>query len=235
MELEYCPRPGPVIARFDRQQMQIRLFRPPCKQWSCAYCGPQNALEWGYVAWSGTQKLQDAGLTVVFMTLTSHEKLSPERTFDVWPDAWKKLRQRIVREYGKPEYFMVPERHRSGRLHMHALMSADIDGRWLKTASRECGLGYMADVRIVEQAIGAAFYAAKYLNKHGVRWPNGWRRVRLSRDWPKEEIKVEDDAEYKVLMHRDPSQDWLASWTYGVGYSGWEVVVAESLARTIKP
>jgi len=227
---EHCPTPGPLMIKKNNSSMEAALFRPACKRWSCPHCGPVNASEWGYIAWSGTQQLKNEGLTVVFATLTSHEKLGPERTFEVWPDAWKKLRQRIVREYGKPEYFMVPEKHKTGRLHMHALISTNIDKKWLKTASRACGLGYMADVRIVEEAIGAAFYTAKYLTKFGVAWPDGWRRVRLSRDWPRVD-KIEVDPEPGVeckLLSTDVSESVIQAHVTGYGSLGYAVTVSKS-------
>jgi len=225
----HCPTPGPLMIIKNNSTKQATLFRPPCKRWSCPYCGPINAAEWGYIAWSGTKQMQGEGVTMVFMTLTCHEKLTPMQTFEIWPSAWKKLRQRIVRKYGKPEYFMVSERHKSGKLHMHAIMSRNINKTWLKKNSRECGLGYMADVRVVEEAIGAAFYTAKYLTKFDVVWPNGWRRVRLSKNWPRPgEIKVENENEDVRMLHPAPTKTEIEAQRVGYESIGYRVEVSKS-------
>jgi hypothetical protein len=170
------------MLKLDRNKFEGALFRPPCKRWNCEYCREVNAARWSFIAWAGTDEFRRCGIDVVFVTVTSHEKLSVERAFQAWPDQWRKLKSRIAYKYGKPEYYMVSERHKSGKLHMHALVTRAITPTWLKTAARKSGLGYIADVRPVDQAIGAAFYASKYLTKFGAQWPTGWRRVRLSQN-----------------------------------------------------
>jgi hypothetical protein len=85
-------------------------------------------------------------------------------------------------------YIMVPERHRDGRLHIHALTDTPLTTRWWKDNGAGCGLGYIAEEEAVRSAGMAAGYVAKYLAKmlagHG--WPRGFHRVRTSRNWPRE-------------------------------------------------
>ena len=228
MEMSRCPNPGPLLIRKNKDTFKAELFRPPCKQWNCPYCGPMLAKEWAFVAWHGTRKFQNEGVKVVFATITSHEKLTQKTSMDVWPSAWKKLRQRIVREYGPMQYFMVSEQHRSGVLHMHALVTAEMRLTWLKTAARGCGLGYMADVKPVDQSIAAAFYVSKYLGKFGLVWPKGWRRVRISQDWPREIIDTpEDDTQVTMLGSVLTRREILAQ-VAGYESIGFDVYVSPS-------
>jgi len=60
--------------------------------------------------------------------------------------------------------------------------------RWYKDNGVECGFGYIADCRPVEDPVDAALYMSKYLTKTlngGEPWPSGWRRISASRGWPK--------------------------------------------------
>lgn len=195
MPTETCPTPGPVMLSLNKEQKRGRLWRPPCKRWSCPICGPQNAAGWGYVAMYGAQKLIDQNVRIAFVTITSHERLSADLAIQVWPNAWKKLYSRIKRQYGAGDYMMVTEKTKRGKLHVHAVVTWPVALSWLKDNARECGLGFQADVQPIEYAAGAAAYVAKYLTKSNYAWPTGWRRVRLSRGWPKP-----DEAE--------PMQGW---------------------------
>jgi hypothetical protein len=217
------------MLKLDKNKFEGALFRPPCKRWNCPYCQQQNAAHWAFVAWAGTESWISQGLDVVFVTVTSHEKLSVERAFEVWPDQWRKLKGRITYKYGKPEYYMVSERHQSGKLHMHAIVTRAIDQTWLKTAARRSGLGFMAHVRPVDQAIGASFYASKYLTKFGAQWPTGWRRVRLSQGWPRYDIdKPEEDGVTYKLLSMDPTEHDIENAVVNYGTIGYHIHVGAS-------
>jgi hypothetical protein len=228
-KLDKCPTPGPMIIAKNNDTREAVFFRPPCKRWTCEHCQQVNAAQWAFVAWAGTHELQQNGLDVVFVTITSHERLGIDGALRVWPDAWKKLRQRIVYTYGKPEYYMVSEKHKTGKLHMHAVVSTAIEQSWLKTAARKCGLGYIAHVRPVDQAIGAAFYATKYLTKFGAQWPTGWRRVRLSQGWPRGAIDGVHAPEVEhVVVSTVPTQWVIDSMVINYQSIGYHVTVSKS-------
>lgn len=166
----------------------VVLFQPRCKSWTCPACAEINKAIWTMRAEHGARSFLRQGYEISFLTLTSHEKLTPAQTMNVWADAWKKLRQRAVRAAGEGfGYMMMPEQHKNGRLHMHALETARLSSRWWKDAARECGLGYMADERPIEAIGGAVQYVTKYVTKsiEDTKWPLRWRRVRVSNNWPK--------------------------------------------------
>jgi len=63
-----------------------------------------------------------------------------------------------------------------------------LQSRLLEQACVDCGLGRQYDISELESVEGASRYVAKYLFKAAVSqtvWPDGWRRVRYSRNWPK--------------------------------------------------
>ena len=175
-----------MVAQNANTKMAI-FFQPTCKLWSCPYCARINANRWILRGYIGAQTLLDAGYDTDFVTVTSHEKLSPAQTFRVFPLAWPKLYRRYKRACpaADPKSFIaVPERHRDGRLHSHLVITGRLGERWWKDNARECGLGYQAKEKEVE-TIGVGGYIAKYLGKTlAEKWPKNKRRVNTSRNWP---------------------------------------------------
>lgn len=229
MPNDVCPTPGPVMMSLSKEQKRGKLWRPPCKRWSCPVCGPQNAADWGYVAMYGTQKQLDLGVRLAFITITSHERLDATAAIEVWPFAWKKLYSRISRKYGKGEYMMVTEKTKRGKLHVHSVVTWGIDMRWLKDNARSCGLGFQADVQPIEYAAGAAAYVAKYLVKNNYAWPKGWRRVRLSRGWPKpDEMQSMPGWEHFPLQGAITAER-IAHVVSDYGSAGIEIKVADNV------
>ena len=126
------------------------------------------------------------GQSLSFLTLTSHEQLTVTGSLKVWPKAWKKLRQRANYKLHGFQYILIPERHKSGKLHIHALETGNFGQKWWKDNGRECGLGYIANEGTARTAGGAAMYVTKYLTKslESTVWPKGLRRIRTTRSWP---------------------------------------------------
>lgn len=163
------------------------LFQPRCKSWQCPACAEINRRLWAVRTFHGAAALRERGAHIYFLTITSHEALSPQGTITIFPDAWKKLRQRAYRMAGKYQYLMVPEKHVSGRMHVHMVETAGLSTRWWKDNARECGFGYMVEEEECSQDGRAAWYVVKYLGKQmsdNVAWPKRFRRVRVSREWP---------------------------------------------------
>lgn len=158
----------------------------------------QNARLWAFRAAYGLEVLQ-TGLD--FVTLTSHEKLTPARSIEVFGHAWNSLNRRIARQ-GKAEYLLVPEQHKSGKLHIHMLTTAKLRKKWWKDNARSCGLGYQVEVEEISDPGKAAGYTLKYVTKglESQAWPRSFRRVRTSRGWPQPpESALLDGWVFKVL------------------------------------
>jgi hypothetical protein len=169
-----------------------------------------------------------------FLTLTSHGRLDAPRTVAVFGDAWNRLRGRAARRAPNGQYYLIPERHLDGRLHVHAIETYNLGSRFWKDAAASCGLGYIAEEEEVRSARKAAWYASKYLAKsiEVIEWPKGFRRVRTSRGWPKlPELPPPLGWTFKPLPHGTRWQDDIAHWSrldYTVIVTGhaeaWEII-----------
>ena len=145
----------------------------------------------------GAEVLIDHGAALQFVTITSHRRLSPKASVRVFTDAWPKLRKRYRRACPGSHYCLIPERHQSGTVHAHLLVSAPAGSRFWKDNSAACGMGYIAEESAVDSSARAAWYISKELSKMlgGLPWPLGFRRVRCSRGFPK-------------MPPLDPPGDW---------------------------
>jgi len=133
----------------------------------------------------GTRKLQLEGHSVDFITLTSHEKLPNfEATEAVWRSSWGALYNALKRQNNALAYLMIPERHKSGRMHVHGIWNAGVSQRWLKDNARKRGLGYQCKVVHLSNSGGASKYIVKYVGKNlNSNYPPRFRRVRCSNNW----------------------------------------------------
>lgn len=181
----------PLRIAVNHSDKKAVFYHPRCKQWSCPTCAAINAALWQYRAIHGVvtlgSKTGQNGENLDFVTLTPHERLSSAGTLAVWPKAWPKLRKRILYETGGFQFLAVPEAHKSGKMHMHMIVTAKLRKKWWKDNARQCGLGYQSDVKEVLNAGGVGGYVAKYLSKQlqNSNFPKGHRHVRTSQGWPK--------------------------------------------------
>jgi hypothetical protein len=188
-----CAPRRPVLRAVCFSHDLALFFQPRCRSWWCESCAAINLRWWAYCALYGARELAgegdhgQLGEGLNFLTLTSHARTSPDGSVKVFGHAWNNLQRRARRAAPGGQYLLVPERHRDGRLHAHALETFNLGRRWWKDNSATVGLGYMAEESPLETATDAARYVTKYLCKSmgGIVWPKGFRRVRASRRWPK--------------------------------------------------
>lgn len=208
-----CAAPNrPFIRGVNQEQRRAVFFQPRCKCWGCPACARINAAVWtmrthhGVMTLAGGDGDGKVEGVVSFLTLTSNAKLDDAGSVAVFGDAWNKLRGRARRRVADGEYLMIPERHADGRLHAHAVETFNLGTRWWKDAAAACGLGYIAEEEIVRTPKAAAGYVSKYLAKtlSAANWPDGFRRVRTSRGWPKlPELPPEDGWDWHALRKDD--------------------------------
>lgn len=180
-----CENAGLLIG-WDDVARRALVTRADCDSWKCAECAKRMAAKWVLRAEIGVRQYIGAGQHVDFITITSHEKLSNfAATEAVWRKAWPVLYAALKRRSTALQYFIVPERHKDGRMHVHALWTADVTQKWLKDNARARGLGYQAKRKPVVSANIAVRYVTKYVGKSlGEELPTHFRRVRVSRGWP---------------------------------------------------
>lgn len=140
---------------------------------------------WSLRANLGVQQILRRGEPLDFVTLTSHEVLKNfAQTENVWRKAWAPLYNAIKRKNITLQYMIVPEKHKDGRMHVHALWNAGVSKKWLKDNARKRGLGYQVEVKHITQGENAARYVVKYVGKDlGSDVPDHFRRVRVSQNW----------------------------------------------------
>jgi len=184
-----CENPkAPYLTYQNDEEGRLYWFKSDCKLWTCPECATRNRTRVAARVHRGVEHWVEIGLHVDFITLTSHEKVRDfDRSIEVFRDAWPKLRKRAQYRNEDFHYALFGEQHKKSRtLHVHLVATNTLPQRWWKDSGRACGLGYIADVRPVHHAAGAAKYATKYLSKSaGVEnWPQKFHRYRLSRRWP---------------------------------------------------
>jgi len=179
-----CQKAG-LLLGWDDSAKRVLVVRANCDQWSCTECADRMAERWGLRATLGCNQIIKSGKRLDFVTITSHEKLPNFiATEAVWQTAWNALYCAIKRVCGDFTYMIVPEKHKSGRMHVHALWNAEVSQRWLKDNARKRGLGYQCKVVPVDHTGHCAKYVIKYIGKDlGADCPPHFRRVRVSHNW----------------------------------------------------
>lgn len=190
------------------------LFNPSCKSWSCDFCCEQLKDNWIHQAARGSMIMEGHGNQLQFVTLTSRGSSTPNKSVYFFKENWPKLRKRMADRTNEWTpftgiewaYFLVPERHESGVLHVHLIASTHIcaESVW-KQHAHQTGFGYIIDVQEMITPLLAATYVAKYLHKGmgAETWPRGFRRVRHSQNWPIAKPKKDEKWEWMTIKNED--------------------------------
>lgn len=198
--LKLCHRPNrPYLSGVSVDHEIIMLMQPPCKCWNCPSCAARNARRWIARIIHGCNRMDTVNGWHMF-TLTAHRKMrGRDASVKNLREGWKKLYNRIRRKYKTNHYVKVWEMHMDGTFHLHGLIDAVIQTRWLKNNAAECGMGYQVEIHPVDNAGQVAGYIAKYFLKseaqqnEGEQFPKNLRRIEVSRSWI-ELPSVKDDS-----------------------------------------
>lgn len=191
---QLCPNPKvPYVTGIKGHT--VYLSRGACKLWSCPVCGARNGRKWLARMLNHMNHVSTCN-NWYFLTITAHRYWrGSERSRKNIQQGWKKLYNRMRRQYGVSEYVKVwewhddAEKHDFGNSwHLHLLIGRKIGQRWLKDNSHECGMGYMAHSSKTKNPGQVAGYASKYLLKsfeNADKYLKGMRRIEASRNWTK--------------------------------------------------
>lgn len=185
------------------------IFQPRCKMWNCQYCGHMNSLLWRERIRQGIdhyQQLSFQDWSFVTITMSRYTR-GFAYSVSIWPNRWSKLSTRIRRLIPGVRYVLLPEQHKDGTLHTHAIFSGKITNTWISKNAHTCGLGYQSKSKAMDSAFGAAKYVTKYLTKtlDVQEWPPRFRRIRTSQKWP----ALTDDDSYEPI---DAEWRYLSSY-----------------------
>lgn len=192
----------------------------PCGMWSCPECGQVNKSRWSHRIMKGVSHYQRRGHEFSFVTLTLRgDTRQRMRSIETWRKVFPRIIERHRRKVGTVPYAVIPELHKNGVVHLHSLIASQLPSRWWKDTSFHCGAGYMAKSIPVADHKATVGYVTKYLGKgiDLVKWPKGYRRIRVTHDWPREQKRPStDNAVYEIYHGADV--DYVVAKLKRLGY-----------------
>lgn len=230
-----CSSPQKIIALASDYDNEItRVFALPCNMWDCPECGERKRQRWLIDVMHGVScYMQGNGLDFYCLTLTlGGRNRKRDTSISVWRSVWPRLNSRHYRAFGWCPYVLVPEPHKNGVVHLHAILSSPSDERWWKDNCHKSGGGYIASFEPCRDAAHAGGYFTKYIHKQVAitKWPKGFNRVRTSQHWPKlDRPQPGNDFEWKVV--RLEQLQWLITYHYGIGMDvrwGWSNLTVDA-------
>jgi hypothetical protein len=208
-----CKNSKVIMLGRDYEASRAHFSRPDCRVWGCEDCAKA-------MAYDHKRRIAE-GIRVIggvwwFITITAHENAKNATScLKNLDGGMRKLFERLRRAHGTKHYIITHEFHENGRIHIHMLYQCD-SPFWayvyaplrkkeqplkrLKDITRECGMGYMCDVRKVDDREKAVGYVAKYISKSmsETNLPIRFKRVRFSVRFPKVE-RVESNMVWSTI------------------------------------
>lgn len=217
-----CDNPKtPYLTYPNDEKGVLYWFKSDCKLWSCLECADKKRTRVSARVSRGVKHWQRLGLHVDFITLTSASTVRQfGRSIAQFRKSWPKLRKKAQYHNEDFHYALFGEQHqKNNTLHVHLVATNTCQRRWWKDAAFRAGLGYIADVRPVDNCAGAAKYATKYLSKSaGVEdWPTSFHRFRFSSRWPAVDNSLSDGEQWSVFFTDFQLNDEL-SYFHTKGY-----------------
>ena len=220
----FCPFGAPKVALIAGGRATIS--QACCNHWECPCCGIQRAKQEYKRMVAGCEKLAEKH-ELYFWTITCRgRELSYEDAIAGYAQ-WTNVLLTSCRTKAKRagmywSYVQVTEHQKKTRAHPHShliatfcprdggsnieeLSDGGIYSQWFIHANEDAGLGAQCRLSRVVSASAVSRYVAKYMFKSSMSdiWPEHWRRVRYSRNFPKLEVKKVDLA--IILLSKN---DW---------------------------
>lgn len=196
----------PVMYAFDKKGHCIPVR---CGQWSCPECAKRLARRWASIAGYGVQTKGQG--KAYFWTLTMGRKIkTPKYAYLKLPHMWDSLRKSMQRIY--PEWcylaFVEGQPKRGNMPHFHIITLQPSPMPRLKDYVTRFGFGFQATEDVIKSR-KAYSYVAKYATKQNKDTPKGFRRVRVSRNWPKR-LKREKGDSLIVKSKKESLTDYFS-------------------------
>jgi len=155
-----------------------------CDQWNCDYCRKILAWRWAQRVRYGIALRPDK--EPWFWTITLPAWVSDAATgYKILPRRWQSLRHTLNRTQRNFLYaaFVEAHPHRAFIPHLH-IITFDPAPERLKDMVVHAGFGHQARELEISGKV-AVNYVTKYASKADGHMPKNFRRVRISRHWPK--------------------------------------------------
>lgn len=185
------------------------VMRTNCDSWSCPICRKRLAMKWALdirYAWALWKPRP-----FYFITLTMPGWMTdPAEGYKDLPRCWKNFSQQTIRQYGWFSYAAFAEEQKENRdmVHLHIITRTNLPSR-LNEYALHAGFGFQAR-NLLASGMNCAYYVAKYASKSLPHAPRKFRRVRISRDWPRlpepilpsDYIPMEPKESIRQYLHR---------------------------------
>lgn len=184
-----------------------QLITIACDSWNCQFCQKTNSYRWAERVKYGIDLAQPRDAYMWTLTLPGWVHYA-STGFRILPDLWDKFRREVQRFYPVWDYAAFVECHPVRGLipHFHIVSLAAAPYR-LKDVAKHCGFGYMAKEKQITSK-GAAGYVTKYCSKQGYAMPRNFRRVRVSRGWPRLPSPLYEHTVY-MKGNRESIKDYI--------------------------
>jgi len=192
------------------------VMRAYCNQWACPVCRKRLAHRWALNIYYGSLLMRPNPL--YFITLTMPGWMSdPAQGYQELPRCWKNFTYHMQKSAYSSAYAAFAEEQHVNRdmVHLHIITRANLPTRLNDLAVR-CGFGPQSR-NVIVSGPGAAFYVSKYASKNLPHAPSGFRRVRISRDWPR---LPEPDLPYDYIPRepKESTRSYIARCAAALGY-----------------
>lgn len=185
----------PVAVAFTSEGNTTLIF---CGTWGCPHCSRFNAGRWAKRVELGIRELTQEGEKEAWLlTLTLGSAYSDIHAgFLALPKLWDSTRKAYQRYYSTFTYaaFIEGQPKRGGMPHFHIVSTVEpptkrgrggfVTKHGVHDFAVAFGWGYQAELSLIDGP-EAAVYVSKYTSKGSPSMPKSFRRVRVSRDFPK--------------------------------------------------
>ncbi len=191
-------------------------MRAYCNQWVCPTCRKRLAHRWALNVYYGSVLMRPNPL--YFLTLTMPGWMTdPAQGYKELPKCWDNFRTVMRRSARCSSYAAFAEEQHENRamVHLHIITRCNLPTR-LNDLAVSSGFGPMSANRIVT-GIGASYYVSKYATKNLPNAPHGFRRVRISQDWPR---LPEPNLPYDYIPRepKESTKTYIARCAAALGY-----------------
>lgn len=193
---------------YDISKADLHMIPMFCHRWTCPRCRKHKANKYRAVAYRGSPE------RFITLTVKHVEGQSSREVCEQMKKAFRKLVQKIRKELGKFEYFLVWELTKKGTPHIHLLQrGCYVPKSWLSKAWCELTGSYIVSLRFIKSASQVYQYISKYMGKELGRSAEaltGLRIIQKSRNY----VVLEEE---KNMESPGQSIDEIDSWCYCSG------------------
>lgn len=207
--MSYCGEQSAV--KFENGGRLVVALK--CRAWTCPDCRPYRKNRMMAEACGGMPN------TLITLTSRNNSKETPSDAAKALAHAWRLLRLRIMRRYGRKNlpFYAVFEKTKRGWPHLHILARTGwISQRFMSVVMAELINSPIVDIRRIDDQGRVAGYVSKYITKDPHRFD------RSKRYWRSQDYETRPPKEVKPKAK--------AGW----GWEVWPITAAQYIANLVE-